>query len=47
LESLKRGKEEADVAVENALYKQTLGYKYEEITQEKKRDLDGNTKMVG
>jgi hypothetical protein len=47
LESLKRGKEEADVAVENALYKRALGYEYEEITQEPKLDPDGNTKTVG
>lgn len=34
LESLKRGKEVVDIAVENALYKRTQGYAYDEITRE-------------
>lgn len=33
-QSLKKGKEIADVAVENALYKSALGYEYEETTKE-------------
>ncbi|WP_245599935.1 transposase [Paenibacillus harenae] len=34
VESLKRSKDEADIKVENALYKRALGYEYEEVTQE-------------
>lgn len=34
VEALKRGKEVVDVAVENALYKRAMGYKYDEITRE-------------
>jgi hypothetical protein len=37
-ESLKRNKEEADVIVENSLYKRALGYAYEEVTREQKLD---------
>lgn len=33
-ESLKRNKDEADVIVENALYKRAIGFEYEEVTQE-------------
>ncbi len=33
-EALKRGKEVVDIAVENALFKRTQGYAYEEITRE-------------
>jgi hypothetical protein len=33
-DSLKRGKEEVDITVENALYKRALGYTYEEVTRE-------------
>lgn len=33
-ESLKKGKEVVDRAVENALLKRALGYKYDEVTQE-------------
>jgi transcriptional regulator with XRE-family HTH domain len=35
LESLKRGKEVADIEVENALYKRAIGYKYDEVTKER------------
>lgn len=38
--ALKRGKEVADVEVENALFKRALGYRYDEITKEP--DEDGN-----
>jgi hypothetical protein len=31
---LKRGKEEADIEVENALYKRAIGYRYDEVTYE-------------
>jgi hypothetical protein len=34
LESLKRGKEEVDITVENALYKRAMGYEFEETTLE-------------
>lgn len=34
LESLKRGKEVVDIAVENALFKRAMGYEYNEVTQE-------------
>ncbi|AOR24309.1 transposase [Clostridium taeniosporum] len=34
-DALKRGKEVVDIEVENALLKRALGYKYNEITQEK------------
>lgn len=33
-EALKRNKDEADVIVENALYKRAIGFEYDEITQE-------------
>jgi len=33
-ESLKKGKEEVDILVENALLKRALGYKYKETTRE-------------
>lgn len=32
--ALKRGKEEADIMVENALFKRTQGYRYDEIIKE-------------
>lgn len=34
-QALKRGKEEADIMVENALFKRTQGYRYDEITKER------------
>jgi hypothetical protein len=33
-DSLKRGKEEVDIIVENSLFKRALGYDFEEVTQE-------------
>jgi len=33
--ALKRGKEEADIMVENALFKRTQGFRYDEITRER------------
>lgn len=44
-ESLKRGKEVVDIQVENALLKRALGYKYEEVTQE--RAIDPKTGKSG
>lgn len=40
--ALKRGKEVADVEVENALFKRALGYRYDEVTHE----LDDDGYMV-
>lgn len=37
-DSLKIGKEDADLAVENALFKSACGYDYEEVTEELKWD---------
>ena len=34
LDALKRGKEEADIMVENALFKRTQGFRYDEVTTE-------------
>ena len=34
LAALKRGKEEVDILVENALFKRTQGYRYDEVTTE-------------
>lgn len=42
-DALKRGKEVVDREVENALLKRALGYRYEEITQEK--GIDPETKQ--
>jgi len=39
-EALRRGKDDIDIEVENALLKRAMGYTYEEITRE--RDKDGN-----
>lgn len=43
-EALKRGKEIADRAVENALFKRAVGYSYREITEE--QDRDGNVRTT-
>lgn len=40
--SLKAGRELTDILVENALLKRCLGYKYKEITKERKLQSDGN-----
>ena len=39
-DSLKKGKEVADIEVENALFKRAIGYKYKEVTKEVK-EIDG------
>lgn len=36
VETLKEGKEPADIAVENALYKRAIGYYYDEVTESEK-----------
>jgi hypothetical protein len=51
MESLKRGKEDPDDAVQGALIKRALGYQVEEVTKERRKiyDDDGNeigTEMV-
>lgn len=38
--ALKRGKEVADVEVENALFKRAIGYRYDEVTKEAGKVLD-------
>ena len=45
--ALKRGKEVADVEVENALFKRAVGYQYDEVTREAVTDpKTGKTIMV-
>lgn len=45
-EAIKKGKEVIDREVENALLKRALGYKYDEITQERVEDpLTGELKL--
>lgn len=39
-DALKKGKEVADIEVENALFKRAIGYKYKEVTKEVK-EIDG------
>ena len=39
-DALKKGKEVADIEVENALFKRAIGYKYKEVIKEVK-DIDG------
>lgn len=39
-EAIKKGKEVADIEVENALFKRAIGYTYKEVTKEVK-DIDG------
>ncbi len=45
-ELLKKGKEEIDYQVENALLKRALGYNYEEVTYENGRETKKVTKQV-
>ena len=46
LELLKSGKEEADLKVENALFKRACGFEYEEETNEVRLNPDGATGQV-
>lgn len=46
LAALKKGKEVADVEVENALFKRALGYRYDEITYEEGLETKRVTKEV-
>ncbi|WP_019419039.1 hypothetical protein [Paenibacillus sp. OSY-SE] len=41
--ALKRGKEVADVEVENALFKRAIGYQYDEVTREADKRIDEET----
>lgn len=41
--ALKKGKEVADVLVENALFKRAIGYQYDEVTQESGQVVDPET----
>jgi len=45
-ELLKEGKEEADLKVENALFKRACGFEYEEKTNEVKMNSDGSLGQV-
>lgn len=46
-EATKKGKEVADIEVENALFKRAMGYSYEEVTTERRVDPDtGDVQMV-
>ena len=46
LEALKTGKEDADMMVENALFKSACGYDYEEITEELVYDNKTRTRKL-
>lgn len=46
-EALKQGKEDADIQVENALFKRTVGYTYQEVTQERVPVRDEDGKIIG
>lgn len=41
--ALKRGKEVADVEVENALFRRAIGYQYDEVTRESDKRIDPET----
>lgn len=41
-DALKKGKEDIDIKVENALLKRALGYSFEEVTKERVIDVEGN-----
>lgn len=46
-EALKRGKEVIDILVENALLKRALGYKFTEVTSERRTDQEtGDVELV-
>lgn len=45
-DALKKGKEIADIEVENALFKRALGYKYDEVTYEEGLETKRVTKEV-
>ena len=45
-DSLKRGKDEADVAVAKSLYKRAQGFEYDEVTHENGVETKRVTKMV-
>lgn len=39
-------REDAEIVVENALFKRATGFEYEEVTKERKMNEDGNYKLV-
>ena len=41
-EAIKKGKEVADVEVENALFKRAIGYKYKEVIKEVEKEMPGD-----
>ncbi|AQT86743.1 hypothetical protein ERICIV_03598 [Paenibacillus larvae subsp. larvae] len=41
--ALKKGKEVADIEVENALFKRAIGYRYDEIIKEGVKEIDQDT----
>lgn len=43
---IRESREDAEIAVENALFKRATGYEYEEVTKERKSDGDGGNKLV-
>lgn len=45
-ESLKRGKEVVDTMVENALLKRALGYRYDEVTQERTKNPETGEEIL-
>lgn len=45
-EALKRGKEIVDILVENALLKRALGYRYDEITQERTKNPETGEELL-
>lgn len=45
-ESLKKGKEVVDTMVENALLKRALGYRYDEITQERTKNPETGEELL-
>lgn len=44
--ALKRGKEVADIEVENALFKRAVGYQYDEVTRESEKAIDPDTGQI-
>lgn len=46
-EALRLGREDAEVAVENALFKRAVGYRYNEVYRERKKVLDEDGEWTG
>lgn len=45
VEAIKEAKKIIDLKVEQKLFKRTMGYKYDEITKELVKDIEGNQKL--